>query len=206
MKDFTIELNGHTLEYFDDEHLYLVDGVIVPSITQLLKVKFGKKYDGIDKATLNRASDAGTAVHEAIERFCTNGEESDLPEVRNFKFLQKQYRFEVLGCEIPVILFLNDEPISAGRLDMVMLMDGKVGGGDIKRTSTLDKEYLGYQLNLYRIAYRQCYGAEWEFLRGIHLREDVRKFVNIPVNEDMAWKLVDDYLKGKSNEKTNGTN
>lgn len=194
--DFTKEIQGHILEYYDSDHVYLVDGVIVPSITQILKFRFGKKYDGVSRAVLNRASENGTAVHEAIETLCKTGEIIDIPEVKNFLFLQRQYKFEVMENEVPVILFLNDEPVSAGRLDMVLRMNGQIGGADIKRTSALDKEYLALQLNLYRIAYRQCYGVEWEFLRGIHLREDVRKFVTIPVNEDVAWQLVHDYLKG----------
>lgn len=199
--DYTKELNGHTLEYFDSEHLYLVDGIIVPSITQLLKVRFGKKYEGINGDVLKRASEAGTKVHDAIETYCKTGIEEDFPEVRNFKFLQKQYGFEVMENEVPVILFSDGEPVSAGRLDMVIKMrmatdsgwSDAIGGADIKRTSSLDKEYLFYQLNLYRVAYRQCYGVEWQFLRGIHLRENVRKFVPIPVNEELAMQLVKEY-------------
>lgn len=191
----TWDIDGHELEYFDDTHTYLVDGVIVPSITQILKTKFGNKYAYVSKAVLRSAADKGTAVHEAIERFCTMGEESDLPEVRNFAFLQKKFGFEVLENETPVILHIDGEPIAAGRLDLVLEMGGKVGGADIKRTSQLDKEYLAYQLNLYRIAYRQCYGVEWEFLRGVHLRDIVRKFVEIPINEELAWALVYDYLE-----------
>ena len=34
------EIKGRTLEYFDESHTYLVDGVIVPSVTQLLSRKF----------------------------------------------------------------------------------------------------------------------------------------------------------------------
>lgn len=189
------EIAGHVLEYFDDTHEYLVDGVLVPSITQILKIKFGNKYDGVSQKVLNRAAEKGTEVHEAIERYCKTGESSDLKEVKNFKFLQKQYKFEVLDNEVPIILFLNDEPVAAGRLDLVLKLDNKIGGGDIKRTATLDKEYLAYQLNLYRIGYRQCYGVEWEFLKGIHLRDDTRKFLNIPINEELAMQLVNDYLK-----------
>jgi hypothetical protein len=154
----------------------------------------------VDRVTLERASTRGTEVHNAIEKYCITGIEEDLKEVKNFKFLQKQYNFDVVGNEIPVILFKYDVPISAGRLDLVLSMDGKIGGGDIKRTSTLDKNYLAYQLNLYRIAYRQCYGIEWQFLRGLHLREDVRKFVPIPINEEMAIELVNEYLKENNNE------
>ncbi len=196
--DFTTTINDHTLEYYDDEHIYLVDGVIVPSITQILKVKFGNKYKAVNTAVLKQASERGTEVHEAIELFCREGVDSELTEVRNFKFLKKKYNFEVTQNEVPVILFKNDRPIGAGRLDLVLRMDDKIGGADIKRTSVLDKEYLAYQLNLYRIAYRQCYGVEWEFLRGVHLREDKRKFVEIPINEDVAWKLVNDYMEVKS--------
>jgi len=199
----TWNIGGHTLEFIDEGHHYLVDGILTPSITQALKVKFGGKYAGIDKETLQRAADKGTAVHEAIEAYCKDGTESDLPEVRNFRFLMKTYKFSVLENEVPVILSRDGKPILAGRLDLVIEMEtytGKqIGLADIKRTSTLDKNYLAYQLNLYRIAYQQTYGTEIQFLRGIHLREDVRKYVIIPVKESAAWELVDQFMEGKDN-------
>ena len=192
----TWKLGENTLEFIDDGHIYLVNGIKVKSITQILKTRFGGKYKAVDEKTLRAAADKGTAIHKCIEDFCKEGIESDVPELRGFKWLQKQYGFKVLENEMPVILFDDDEPIAAGRLDLVLEMDGKIGGADIKRTSTLDKEYLGYQLNLYRIAYRQTYGIEWEFLRGVHLRETTRKFVEIPINEPMAWDLVKEWQRG----------
>lgn len=184
------EIGGHFLEYFDDIHQYIVDGICLPSVTQCLKKAFGHKYDRVDATTLKNASLRGTETHRAIEEYCKFGIESELPELRNFKFLQKQYGFTVLENEVPVILSLDGEPVCAGRLDMVIDMDGKTGIADIKRTYNLDKEYLAFQLNIYRVAYRQTYGIEAEFLRGIHLREDVRKFVSIPINEAKALYLV----------------
>ena len=186
-------IKGHDVEFIGDTHQYIVDGIVVPSITQILKVKFNKKYDGIPKETLQRASEKGTQMHEVIEKWCKNGEESDLVELRNFKFLKRQYNFSVMQNEVPVILWHDDEIIGAGRLDMVISMNGQVGLADLKRTSTLDKDYLGYQLNLYRIAYQQSYGTEIGFLRGIHLREDVRKFVQIPINEELTLKLIEEW-------------
>lgn len=183
-------INGHVLEYFDESHTYIVDGIEVPSITQILKYKFGRKYEGVSKDILKNAADAGTRVHNAIEDWCKNGTESDLPEVRNFKFLQKRYGFKVLENEVPVILEMDGKVVTAGRLDLVLEIDGKIGGGDIKRTYTLDKEYLAYQLNLYRIAYRQTYGVTWEFLKGVHLRNDTRKFVDIPIREPQIWEFL----------------
>lgn len=205
--DFSENINGNVLEYFDDEHVYLVDGIIVPSITQILKYKFGGKYNGVSKSVLQKASEKGTMVHEAIEKYCKYGYESDLPELRNFKFLQRAYKFDVIENEVPVILSFDGKPVSSGRLDLVIekigedgVLHGERGIADIKRTSTLDKEYLAYQLNLYRIAYQQCYGMKIDFLKGIHLREEKRKYVDIPINEDMAMELVKEYIENNKSD------
>lgn len=193
MSDFTTTIKGHDLEYFDDTHTYLVDGVIVPSITQILKVAFPDMYSDIPKKMLMAAAEKGTKVHDNIEKFCKGEEYEELTEVRNFAFLMDKYKFEVLENEIPVILFDDGEPICAGRLDLVLQMDGQIGGADIKRTSVLHKDYVALQLNLYRIAYRQCYDKTWEFLRAVHLRDEKRRFVKIPINEEYTLDFVRKY-------------
>ena len=196
----TVEIMGGVLEYIDETHTYIYDGVILPSITQLLKVKFGNKYNGIPKETLERASAQGTAVHKAIEDYEQGGIESELPELRNYKFLKRAYNFECVDNEVPVVLFKDGEAVACGRLDLVLLEDGRFGLGDIKRTSALDKNYLAYQLNLYRIAFQQCYGTEISFLRGVHLREDTRKYVDLPINENLVNEILNEYFKENENE------
>lgn len=191
----SIEIKGGVLEYIDETHTYLYDGVILPSITQILKVKFGSKYDGIPKATLERAAEQGSAVHKAIEDYERHGIESTVPELRNYKFLKKAYKFECLKNEVPVVLFKDDEAVACGRLDLVLQEGNEIGLGDIKRTSVLDKNYLAYQLNLYRIAYQQCYGTEISFLKGLHLRNDVRKYIDLPINENLAYEVLNQCLK-----------
>lgn len=181
------------LEYLDETHTYVYDGIVYPSITQIMKVRFGHKYDGVNRADLQKAAELGTAVHKAIEDYEKSGVESDLVELHNWKFLKKSYGFNCLANEIPVVLFDGEEPIACGRLDLVIEEGGQKGLADIKRTSTLDKEYLGVQLNLYRIAYQQCYGTEIELLRGVHLRENTRKYVPIPINEGYALDVVTEW-------------
>lgn len=194
-------INGKELEYIDNGHIYLVDGVITPSITQILKYKFGGMYEGINKDVLKKASDRGTHIHKVIEDYCKSGLESDERELHDFKFLQKRYGFEVVDNEVPVILEDKDgKPIGAGRLDMVLKMGDKIGGADIKTTSTLQKEYVGYQLNLYRIAYRQSYGIEWEFLRAIHLKDGKRKYVDLPINEELIWEYIKEWQDARKME------
>ena len=50
-------------------------------------------------------------------------------------------------------------------------------------------------MNLYRIAYQQSYGKNIEFLRGLHLRNDVRKYITLPINKSLAEGILDEYLK-----------
>ena len=195
----TTVIKGGVLEYIDETHTYIYDGVVLPSITQLLKVKFGSKYNCIPKKTLERAAEQGTAAHKAIEDYEQSGAESNLPELRNYKFLKRAYKFECMANEVPVVLFWDGEPVAAGRLDLVLQEGEQIGLGDIKRTSALDKNYLAYQLNLYRIAYQQCYDAEISFLRGLHLREDTRKYVTLPINENLVYEILNEYFKENEN-------
>lgn len=194
----TFEIKGGVLEYIDESHTYIYNGIVYPSITQMLNVKFGKKYDGIPKEVLERAAERGTALHKAIENYETQGIDSDDLELHNYKFLKRAYKFECIGNEIPIVLFQDDEAVACGRLDLVLKDGDRIGLGDIKRTATLDKEYLAYQLNLYRIAYQQCYGQNIEFLRGIHLRNDIRKYISLPINEDLAKTIIDDYRRSEN--------
>ena len=194
------KIKGKPLEFISDGHIYVYDGIVLPSVTTMLKSKFGGKYEGINKAVLDKASELGTQVHEAIELYEQKGEESSLKELRNWKFLKKAYGFNCLSNEVPVVLFDDGEPIACGRLDLVLEQDGKIGLGDIKRTSSLDKNYLAYQLNLYRLAYQQCYGQQIEFLKGVHLRDDVRKYVDIPINEEFILEFIEEWRKEDGKE------
>lgn len=195
----TFSIKGGTLEYFDETHTYLYDGIMLPSVTQILGVKYKNDYASVPPAVLNNAAKRGTEVHKAIENFNVSGYDDGSEAVRNFRFLQKQYGFEVLDSELPIVLFKDDMPIACGRLDMTMLMDGQTGIADIKTVSVLNKEKIAYQLNLYRIGLMQSYGVDAQFLKIIHLRDGIRKVIDSPVNEDMTWELIDKFLE--ENEK-----
>ena len=55
-----MNIKAYEIEFIEDIHCYLVDGVIVNSVTSLLKKKFGKTYDGISDRVLRNASEKGT--------------------------------------------------------------------------------------------------------------------------------------------------
>ena len=199
--DFTKEIKGHTLEYFDDIHVYLVDGMRIPSVTGIMKCKFGHKYDFVNPQLLERSARAGTAVHEAIENYCKYGEVEDLIELRNFRFLEEKFNFKPIDNEVPVVLFEGDEPICTGRLDLVIDINNELGLADIKHVSTIDKNYLAYQLNMYRLAYQQCYGLEIKHLHGIQLKDNKRKFIDIPINENLVTEIIEEWRKQNEQHK-----
>lgn len=191
----TFNIKGGTLEFFPETHTYLYDGLMLPSVSRILESKFNGEYKNVPPAVLNNAAQRGTAVHKAIENYNNSGYDDGSEAVRNFKFLQKQYGFEVLDSELPLVIFKDDMPIACGRLDMTMLMDGQTGIADIKTVSTLNKEKIAYQLNLYRIGLMQSYGVDAQFLKIIHLRDDIRKVIDIPINEKMTWELINEFLE-----------
>lgn len=179
-------IKGRKLEFEDETHTYRVDGHIVPSVTQLMKLKFGGKYSDVPADVLKKAQEKGTYIHKVIECYC-NGFDDNSVYTRNFKFLQTRYRFHPIETELPIILEFGGKTY-AGRLDLILEMDGKKILADIKTSYTLDREYLGHQLNLYRIGVEQSYDYKIEKLYGIHLRDDVRKMVEIPIKEE-EWLL-----------------
>lgn len=186
------EIRGGTLEYIDESHTYIYNGVILPSVTQCLKKRFGGKYDGIPAEIMKRASERGTRVHKAIEEYVKkNLENYGVEEFRNYKFLEKHYKFEAVESELPVVLFKNGVPVCAGRLDLILKIKNEYAVADVKTTSTLDKNYLAYQLNIYRVALTQCYNWNITKLYGLHIRTDKRKLVEIPINEELINEIIE---------------
>lgn len=186
------EIKGRVLEYEDETHTYWVDGVKVDSVTQILKKVFPDMYKGIDPDVLKRASERGTQAHKAIEA-CCKGFDDGSNAVKDFNFLRKHYGFIPLENELPIILDFGGKTY-AGRVDLILQMDGYTLA-DIKTTSKLDKNYLGYQLNLYKIGVEQSYDYNIDNLYGIHITEDKRKLVKIPiVSEEQLYESIKEIL------------
>jgi hypothetical protein len=188
------EINGHILEFIPETHQYIVDGILVPCVSNILAFKFND-YSGVSREVLNRASEKGTELHKVIEDYEQQGITSDLREFKNYLFLKKHHKFENIENEVPVLYESEGRVLFVGTLDQVITIDGKLGINDFKRVSAPNKMKIAYQLNLYRMAYEQSYGQKIEFLSFTHLREDVRKFHPLPINEESAMDLINEYYE-----------
>lgn len=192
-----MNINGHWLEFVPETHQYIVDGILVPCVSNILAYKFND-YSGVSREVLNRASEKGTELHKVIEDYEQQGITSDLKEFKNYLFLKKQFGFENIANEVPVLYEKGGKVLFVGTLDQITRIDGKLGINDFKRVSAPNKIKVAYQLNLYKIAYEQSYGHTIEHLTFMHLREDVRKVHNLPINEESAMELLDEYWRANN--------
>lgn len=196
------EINGVTLEYNAENHTYIADGLIIPSVTTVLeKTIFKDIYRDVDAAVLRGEITRGTEIFEDIKDYC-EGTDWKTDEVRGFKFLQKNYDIVPLCNEVPILIFNNNKPIMAGSFDLLADIKGKTTLCDIKNTAHLN-DYLGYQLNLYRVGLRQSYRQEVAGLAGIHLRGLTRKLVNIPIDDFKVKEIIKRYEQSNTNGAAN---
>lgn len=167
----------YEVEYFDDIHKYLVNGVIVPSVTEILEKIFPNKYKNVPRETLMRKANYGTIIHNYIEQYEKGLITQELNYVQEASFkqylkLKDKYNIEVLEQE----KIVNYKDVYAGRFDMIADIGIDCCLCDIKTTASLDKEYLSWQLSLYAYAY----GKEFDKLYAIWLpKKDLGKLVEI---------------------------
>ena len=190
------EINGRTVEFDPISHIYIVDGLIVPSVTQILGKAFND-YGGVSERVLKEACEKGVALHKAIELYEKTGQASDLKEFRNYLFLKRYNGIENVANEVPVIYEENGKVLYAGQLDQIFKIEDCYGINDFKRVSAPNKEKIALQLNLYKIAYEQSYQKEIQILSFMQLREDKRKFTPLPINEQSAKNLLKNYYQEK---------
>ena len=192
----TFEINGHHLEFIPEDHIYICDGVIVPCVSNILAFKFND-YGTVSKEVLQRASERGTELHEAIESYERTGTPCELREFKNYLFLKKHYKFTNIANEVPVIYKKDGTVLYVGTLDQIIELDGKLGINDFKRVSAPNKQKIAYQLNFYKLAYEQTYNKKVDFVSYTHLRETVRKFNMLPINEEVTLKLLNEFLESE---------
>ena len=196
------EINGHEIEFIPETHQYLVDGILTPCVSNILAFKFND-YGTVSKEILQRASERGTELHEAIERYEREGAKSELEEFKNYLFLKKHHGFTNIANEVPVIYEKDGTVLYVGTLDQIIEMDGKCGINDFKRVSAPNVQKIAYQLNLYKLAYEQTYNKTVDFLSYTHLRKTVRKFHLLPINEEVTLNLLYEFLESEKSKDGN---
>ena len=141
------------LEFKPDTHTYLLDGIVIPSVSEILRFASREIYGDTSAQAMEIAADRGTRVHEAAEALdrsrSANVDYDIEPYVRAYtKFLfEHEVKWEKI--EEPVV---NEAEWYAGTLDRYGIVDGNLVLLDIKTTRTITarhKRLYAAQLTAY---------------------------------------------------------
>ena len=195
------------IEFIDKPHIYLVNGIITPSVSEILHFIFPDKYKGVNKTILNKKAEYGTTIHESIEMYEANIKTMSIEEAfnvtiqakelsyiqeasfRQYLKLKNRYEIDVIEQETMV----QFESKYAGRFDMIAKIKGSLYLCDIKTTAELDEEYLSWQLSYYEMAM----GKKFDKLYAIWLpKKDLGQVVEIKRKpREVLIKKLNEFLE-----------
>lgn len=164
----------------EDAHRYTTaNGVIIPSVTTLMKPLTEKAYRSIDREVLRVAAELGTAVHECTEFFdCGDlDEDSVLPEWTPYLEAYQKFLADYKSEHIAVEQKLACESWS-GTIDRVSTIGNDLWIIDLKTTSSIHA-FAGIQL------------AGYALLWHIHHPEETRKINRavLQLRDDGTYKF-----------------
>lgn len=150
------------LEFIEETHTYLLDGKIIPSVTQLLKEIFPLKYDNVPIDILNKKSEYGTQVHKFIEIIEKKKPKKPLAYIKKYykpNIYQEESLKDYLKIKEKYNIVITDSEKKvhyldkyAGTLDLKGYVNNKSAIIDVKTTYELDEVYVAWQNSLYELA------------------------------------------------------
>lgn len=188
-------IHDHIVEYDDHYHTYHVDGLLVPSVSDLCKKAYPNRYRGIDSNILARAIKRGNHLHQLIEAYEIKGVIGNTLEFTNYLKLKEALNFKVKQVETMVLIKYQDTIIACGRFDLLVEMNGTLCLIDIKRTRELHIPTYTLQLNLYRTGFMTNSVNKIEALKILRLRDSDAHSIDIPIDEDLVHQTLQAYVK-----------
>lgn len=138
------------IEFIEETHTYLVDGVIIPSVSEILEPLSKEHYKDIDKDILQNACDRGSCIHLATENIDLEKEyiiddkwKDYVLQYKKFKALKKP-----VIKEIELALTNNEY---CGRIDRIYKIDGLNWLVDIKTSSEINTKLVQVQEGGYKL-------------------------------------------------------
>ena len=201
------------IDFLEEPHIYLVNGVITPSVSEILHFIFPDKYKGVDKRILNKKAQYGTTIHESIEMYEANIKTMSIQEafdvtiqakelsyiqeasLRQYLKLKGRYKIDVLEQE----MMIQYKGKYAGRFDMIADISGAICLCDIKTTAELDEEYLSWQLSYYELAMGKTFDklyAIWLPKKGIGVLKEIKR-----KPKELLIKKLNEFLEEYENGK-----
>lgn len=170
------------LLFFDENHTYELDGVKLPSVSEIIRFISREEYGDINQFTLDIASNRGTSVHKACEQLFKFGE-AEITEdiagyVKAFIDWKKKCGIDILQME--KALACEDY---AGTVDIIGVIEDEHVIVDLKTVSTVKKTLVKAQLNGYKRLVEEKYGSNIKHLLCVQLMSN-GKYREYPVALD----------------------
>lgn len=150
------------IDFFPDTHEYLVDGILTPSVTTLIKLmpEFQGMYKGVSASVLKSKAEYGDRIHELIECVGRGGEAPEVEgyeamALKRFITLKEQYDIQIESSEECIAYYHDGLPLFAGKYDLYGTIEKRKALIDIKTTSKYHQDYLAVQLSAYKLALDQ---------------------------------------------------
>lgn len=140
---------------FDEAgHIYRLNGLVIPSVTTLMKPLSDDFYRTVDPDVLDRAARRGTAIHNAVENFTTFGIQDIAPQYAGYfqSFLQwwELRKPEPLAMEHRVYHKILRY---AGTADLICVIGGRLTLVDYKSSAQVNSKLCAVQLEGYDRAF-----------------------------------------------------
>ena len=140
------------IQFDAKNHIYTVDGVVLPSVTQIIRAVRGDSFDGVPPAVLKEKAEYGNKIHAWIEQYAIRGVRKRQSAMMKLTTDQVKRLFDdeniiAMSIEVPVAT-----EHYAGTYDMYAKWRGVPTLIDIKTTYEFDEDYLAWQLGMYKLA------------------------------------------------------
>ncbi len=141
-----LELNDSGVVFIENPRGYWIGETHLEGLTGMIgRQLFPDKYAAVPERVLAKAAARGHKIHEDIQVYDMFGEVAS-DEVKWYADMKKDEKFDVIDSEYLV----TDGTHFASAIDKVIVKDGKVCLADVKTTYELDKEYISWQLSIYK--------------------------------------------------------
>lgn len=164
------------IEFNEEKHIYKVDGIVKPSVSEILSLIFGHTYDSVPERILRNKINIGKKVHKFIEG--KGGlTASILPYIAEYQNFLKENTDIDDGITGHEQMFCNDD--YCGTVD-ILTVDSVI---DIKTTSKINKSAY-FQVAAYQI----LTGKQKGYI--LQLTKDSYHFVEVDSKYQELWNCL----------------
>lgn len=189
------------LTFEEGPHIYRLNGLVIPSVSEVMEPLRAVHYAGISEKTLEKAAAKGTSVHNAIENFLKF--EIDDISAENYAYFEAfmdWYRYrkpELIGSEIRLYHKILRY---GGTCDLLCFINSEIWLIDFKTTYEISDMTCGVQLEAYAQALAS-FGFKIDKKMILQLKRDATWNEHLyPASDPKRWrvfgalKTVHDYI------------